>query len=229
MRATERDTVICLLAVTAGSADGWAFFGLGGAFVANMTGNTVLLGMSVFKIHGDMLHPLISLASYIAGVICGSLLTRNAKPVPEGRWPKQVWSALLLEGVMLSCAAVAWFAVHPTLGVPPYHTVLLGWVAFAIGVQSASMLQLKIPGVVTTYITGTWTTLMNSLARFQAQPPAERQQFESRLGMQAAVLGSYFLSAVVTGCLFRYVPAAVGIMPPLCVLLVAIYGLRTES
>lgn len=36
-----------LLATAAGSLDGWSYFGLGHAFVANMTGNTVLLGMSL--------------------------------------------------------------------------------------------------------------------------------------------------------------------------------------
>ena len=42
--------------------------------------------------------------------------------------------------------------------------------------------------------------------------------------MQAAILAVYFLSAVLTGCLFRYVPAGVGALPALSVLFVAIYG-----
>ena len=40
MRETERDVMLFLLAASAGSADGWSYFGLGHAFVANMTGNT---------------------------------------------------------------------------------------------------------------------------------------------------------------------------------------------
>ena len=76
----ERDVLLGVLAVSAGSADGWSFFGLGHAFVANMTGNTVFLGMSLFQKHGDPLHSLAALACYAAGVIVGSLLTRTVQP-----------------------------------------------------------------------------------------------------------------------------------------------------
>jgi len=226
MRPVERDVLLCMLAACAGSADGWSFFGLSHAFVANMTGNTVLLGMSVFAIHGDVLHPLTSIACYSSGVIAGSLLTRNAQPEQEGApWSRQVPLTLLIEALLLIGAEVAWFRMHPT-GVPnPTHSVLHGSVAFAMGLQSAAMLQLQIPGIATTYITGTWTTFMSGLTRIGKQPPAERRRFESRLGMQAAVLAVYILSAVLTGCLFRYRPAAVGAVPALLALLVAIYGL----
>jgi uncharacterized membrane protein YoaK (UPF0700 family) len=88
------------------------------------------------------------------------------------------------------------------------------------------MVQLKIPGIVTTYITGTWTTLMNGLTRVRTQPPDKKHELETRLGMQAAVLSAYFLAAVAAGCLFRYVPALVGALPALSVLLVALYGFR---
>ena len=225
MRLIERDVLLCLLAVSAGSADGWSYFGLSHAFVANMTGNTVLLGMSVFSIHGDALRLLTSIACYASGVIIGSLLTRNAEPRGEDpRWPRQIYLTLLLEALLLAGAEAAWFMMHPT-GVPhPTHTFLHGWVAFAMGLQSAAMLQLKIPGVATTYITGTWTTFMSSLTRLGKQPPDEKQKLESRMSMQAAILAAYFLSAALTGWLFRYIPVAVGAVPALSVLFVATYG-----
>ena len=49
MRVVERDVLLGVLAVSAGSADVWSYLGLGHAFVANMTGNTVFLGMSIFQ------------------------------------------------------------------------------------------------------------------------------------------------------------------------------------
>ena len=52
MASVERDVRLLILAASAGSADGWSYFGLGHAFVANMTGNTVLLGLAVFQLHG---------------------------------------------------------------------------------------------------------------------------------------------------------------------------------
>jgi hypothetical protein len=43
--------------------------------------------------------------------------------------------------------------------------------------------------------------------------------------MQAGVLSVYFLSVVLTGWFFRHLPLAVGVLPGLSVLLVAVHGL----
>ena len=63
MASVERDVRLLMLAASAGSADGWSYFRLGHAFVANMIGNTVLLGLAVFQDHGDLLHPAIALGA----------------------------------------------------------------------------------------------------------------------------------------------------------------------
>jgi uncharacterized membrane protein YoaK (UPF0700 family) len=215
----ERDLRLLILAASAGSADGWSYFGLGHAFVANMTGNTVLLGIAVFQNHGDLLHPFTSLVGYAAGALIGSLM---AGKIPPGVvWSKAISRALLLEGSILLAAEAAWIAIHLHPGYRSELNLLLAAVAFAIGVQSGAMVQLKIPGVVTTYITGTWTTLLSSLARLAKH----EQQPEERLLLQAAVLAVYFLSAVLTGWLFRHLPLAVGALPAATVLLVATFGL----
>jgi uncharacterized membrane protein YoaK (UPF0700 family) len=41
MASVGRDVRLLVLAASAGSADAWSYFGLGRAFVANMTGNTI--------------------------------------------------------------------------------------------------------------------------------------------------------------------------------------------
>lgn len=233
MRAVERDVLLFILAASAGSADGWSYFGLGHAFVANMTGNTVLIGMAVFQDHGNLLHPLLSLACYALGVVIASLLTR--KTGRQMTWSRAVSWTLLLESVLLCAAAAGWIVIRSESGHPGPGgqwlnlNSLLGIVALSIGLQSGAMFQLKIPGVVTTYITGTWTTLMNGLARLPAQErkqgPAQKLEFEERLLMQAGILVVYFLSAVLTGCLLRYLPLAVGALAAATVLSVAVYGL----
>ncbi len=91
------------------------------------------------------------------------------------------------------------------------------------------MLQLKIPGIVTTYITGTWTNLMNGLIRFKASEGPRREQLqkvqdEEWLWMQFGILAIYFASAMLTGFLFRYMPRAVGAVLASAVLFVALYG-----
>ena len=226
MRQGERDIRLLILAVSAGSADGWSYFGLGHAFVANMTGNTVLLGLAVFQDHGDLLHPAISLAGYAAGVLIGSLLTRNVRA--DAVWARAISWTLLLEGLLLMVAEAGWLGIQHTGGSAGLNLLLVG-VALAVGMQSGAMVQLKIPGIVTTYITGTWTTLLSGVVHFSetkgGQTPSNNLAFEQRLAMQAAVLGCYFIAAVLTGWLFRHLPAAVGVLPACCVLLVSAMGL----
>jgi uncharacterized membrane protein YoaK (UPF0700 family) len=223
------DVLLLVLAAAAGSADGWSYFGLGHAFVANMTGNTVLLGIAVF-LHGDLLHPGISLVCYAAGTALAALMTRKVR---EGSvWPRAVCNTLALESAVLIAAAIGWALAGRSTenpGSTPALNALLGCVALAIGMQSGAMLQLKVPGVVTTYITGTWTRLMRGLMRFvtrgQRKPSGQKIEYEDRMMMQGGILCAYLLSAMATGLLFRYDRLAVGAFPALAVLVVAIYGL----
>jgi uncharacterized membrane protein YoaK (UPF0700 family) len=227
-RLSERDTLLLLLAVAAGSADGWSYFGLGHSFVANMTGNTVLLGIAVF-LHGDVLHPAISLGCYAVGVALAASLTRNVRNGVD--WPRTVSKTLLLEAAILIATAIGWELAGRDAAIPgstPALNALLGSAALAIGLQSGSMLQLRIPGIVTTYITGTWTNLISGLTRFTTQRKYESRrhkvEYEERMIIQAGVLCAYLLSAMATGLLFRYARLVVGVLPALSVSFVAIYG-----
>jgi uncharacterized membrane protein YoaK (UPF0700 family) len=226
MRPIERDLRLLILAASSGSADGWSYLGLGHAFVANMTGSTVLLGVAVFQNHGDMLHPAICLGSYAVGAMIGSLLTADVRP--GASWPKRISWTLMLEGLLLLAAEVGWIATQIHSSHAPNLNLLLATAALAIGLQSSAMVQLNIPGVVTTYITGTWTTLLGSAVRLarqeRRQARSETVETEERLLLQAAVLCVYFLSAVLTGWLFQRMPAAVGTLPALAVLVTAVRG-----
>ena len=127
----ERDVRLLILAVTAGSADCWSFFGLGHAFVANMTGNTVLLGFAVFQNHRALLHPAIALASYAAGVLIGSFLTSDVRP--DQGWSKTISWTLMVEALLLLIAEAGWVAnqLHATHS--PSLLLLLATLAVAIG------------------------------------------------------------------------------------------------
>lgn len=227
MRTIERDALLILLAVTSGAADSWSYFGLGHAFVANMTGNTVLLGLSVFHPGGDLLHPGICLACYAIGVAFATLFT--TRRLPENKqviWTRAVSWMLLLEAVCISGAEVTWFVTRGSTG--SVHNILLGVAAFSIGLQSGSMFVLRVPGIVTTYITGTWTTMVNGVTRLitgEQLQSGKRLEFEERVLMQAGILCAYLLSAIFIGWLFARAPYAVGAVPAVCLLIVSIYSL----
>ena len=228
LRPAECDLLLMVLAAAAGAADAWSYFGLNHSFVANMTGNTVLIGVALAHRNGDLRHPLISLIGYAFGVMAGSLLTRKVRP--ENLWPRAVSWTLLLESLLLALAEAGWAIVHEAASwMEVDRNLLLVGVAFAIGLQSGALLQMKIPGVVTTYITGTWTNLMSGLARLVARgdKPLKggKKQFEERLLLQAGILSAYLLSAAAAGLILRYFPAGAGVLPASAVLFVSAYGL----
>jgi uncharacterized membrane protein YoaK (UPF0700 family) len=170
-----------------------------------------------------MLHPAIALGCYAAGAMLGSLFTGGVRPGTV--WARAISWTLMLEALLLLAAEAGWMAIHLHINHSPSLEVLLGTLALAIGMQSGAMVQLKIPGIVTTYITGTWTTMLGGLVRLGRDEQQQTQETEKRLAMQAAVLTAYFLSAVLAGWLFRHLPLAVGVLPGLSVLLVAVHGL----
>lgn len=226
MKTSERDALLLVLAAASGAADGWSYLALGHAFVANMTGNTVLLGLAVFTQH-DLVHPAIAVACYMLGTAIGAYLTRHVQAGVT--WARAVSWSLLAEATLISLVAADWAArnIGPAVTHLPIG-VLLGCLGTAIGMQSASMLRLRIPGVVTTYITGTWTTLISGAVRLprarEVQPKKRLLAFEERLLLQLGVLGMYVAAAIFTGWLSGHAPAAMGVVPAAAVLSVALYG-----
>lgn len=224
MRTSDRDTLLFFLAMTAGSSDGWSYFGLGHAFVANMTGNTVLVGVAVFDKSEGIVRPLLSLVCYLAGVAAAAFLNRHVR---QGSiWSRATTITMMIEAVLIAGAEVAWVALRMH-GVKELFA-LLGCLAFAIGLQSGAMLQLKIPGAVTTYITGTWTNLISGLARLpnskKPQEPNQKVQFAERLIVQGGILAVYILAAVLTGWVFVHQPLAAGALAAASVWTVALYA-----
>lgn len=124
-----------------------AISGSAHAFVANMTGNTVLLGTAVF-LHGDLLHPGISLACYAVGASLAAYLTRNVRQGSD--WPRAVFYTLSLEAILLTATTVGWTVAGRDVARPgstPDLNILLGCAALAIGIQSGASYRQGIAGM----------------------------------------------------------------------------------
>src|SRR5215212_11643581 len=78
--ATVRDAMLIMLSLAAGCVDAVGYLGLGQIFVANMTGNTVLLGLALGQAKGQAaLRAVVALAGFIVGVGVGAVIVG-----PEG-------------------------------------------------------------------------------------------------------------------------------------------------
>jgi uncharacterized membrane protein YoaK (UPF0700 family) len=137
---TERPPALIALAVASGVADAISYLGLGHVFVANMTGNTVLLGIALATGNGgDGVRSGLSLAGFCTGVAIGAVLVRRRGAV----------APLTLEVVVLAGLLGGWLAAGS-------RYVLIPVAAGAMGLQSAAIASSGAE-VATTYITGTIT------------------------------------------------------------------------
>lgn len=219
--------LLALSAFAAGAVDAISYVGLGHVFTANMTGNTVLLGLALGQVQGlASLRSLAALAGFALGVMSGALLVeRIAEPKQQA---PAVRRAVALEAGVLAALAVAWFAA----GAQPASGGLYGLIALAalaMGIQSAAVRRLGVAGVATTYITGTLTGLCAGLvARMRAPrspprtdgtaPPAATPAkaaaaTRQELRLPAVVLVAYGLGAVASGVILEHWPSWAALPP----------------
>ena len=225
----RRDALVLLLAWAAGSVDAIGFLGLHHVFTANMTGNTVLLGLSLGQGHGlAALSNVMALAGFMLGVGLGAMIVE--KGAKAGVWDRRVTAALFLEALMLVAFTLLW---HLTPGgeqrSPAALYSLIALSALAMGIQSAAVRRLNLPGVATTYVTGTITSLISGFTRrlhaaqAKAAPKesaAEAKRWDHEARLQSSVFLIYGLSALASGLFLSRVSWLVAVAPLLAVALV---------
>ncbi|WP_330172278.1 DUF1275 domain-containing protein [Streptomyces sp. NBC_01498] len=156
---------LILFAGASGAVDVLAFTALGQVFAGVMTGNLVLLGLSLTGTgdEGGPAAPLLALAGYVVGVAAVAPFVRRRPEEPETRWPRAVVRRLAAEVVLLAAVAVGWGLAG---GSPerPWRDVVLVAVAAAMGTQSAALAAAGAAGGPGTYFTGTLTRLVAGVA-----------------------------------------------------------------
>jgi len=219
-----RDGLLLVLTGAAGCADAIAFLALGHVFTANMSGNTALLGLYLAQMDGaGALRSLIALAGFAAGLAIGARMVD--RPGSAGPWPAAVTRALAAEALILAAVAVGAYATGPSRGVPAGR-VLIALSALAMGMQSAAVWRLGVPGISTTYLTGTLTSAVTGFVS-RSQPgtsrtpppvPAEEGQTSRdvrwrKARLQFLALGVYGLGAAIGGLVHLRVPGLVSALP----------------
>jgi uncharacterized membrane protein YoaK (UPF0700 family) len=228
--AASRATVL-LFTWAAGSADAITYLSAR-VFTANMTGNAVLLGLSAGQGKGAAAaSSLIALAAFVGGVMLGALVVGQGDTASAAA---EVRRAVWLETSFLVIFAIACFA---PVGWQSRITVLLLIVSsgLAMGVQSAAVRRLKLPGIATTYITGTITSLFSGLVHHWRpaphdvagpSPPDDALRMPQSGGtkhallLQAEVFLAYTIAALACAALHAYWPSGVAVLPLLAIVAV---------
>ena len=208
-----RSTVL-LFTWAAGSVDAITYL-TAHVFTANMTGNTVLLGIAAGQARAEpVVSSLLALIAFVIGVVLGALAVSEEESVSAG--------AAVRRAVWVETAIMAFFALSAFASsiLSRRTTVILLIVSsgLAMGLQSATVRRLKLPGVATTYITGTITALFSGLVhRFREKSHAHSEMItlglKRSISLQAEVFLSYAVAAGICAILHAHWPSATTLMP----------------
>jgi uncharacterized membrane protein YoaK (UPF0700 family) len=198
--AAARTVLTVALTAGSGSLDAVAFLALGKVFVSVITGNLVLFGIGLGqREHQLALRVAVAIVSYAVGATAGAVITGRAQ-AHQPVWPNRVTAALLVELALLAGFAGGWelAAARPVGGV---QLALLAVAAAAMGLQSAAVHRLALPGFSSTYLT---STLIRAVTELVLGP---RDHIGAKVAALASVVVGALAGAVLVTAAPRFAPA----------------------
>jgi uncharacterized membrane protein YoaK (UPF0700 family) len=204
-QARTRDGLAIALTLVTGATDAVAFTRLGSVFTSVMTGNMVLLGVAVGRNELSAFeHTGLAVIAFIIGTIAGAHIA-GAPRTDDPVWPRPLSLALGVELAIFIAVAIGWWASgsDPTGMV---QSAELAASALALGIQSSAVLRLNVSGLSTTYLTGTLTTLVQTLTTTRRLKGA---------GRSLCLLIALVAGAAIGALLAIRVPPAAPVLPVL--------------
>jgi len=201
--------VAVLLTVGSAATDVACFTRLGSVFASVMTSNIVFLGLAAAEHSGRLAgRAAIAVGAYVFGVAAASRLAGTGRrPGRQGaaHWSAWIAGALTTEVVLLAVFTIGWqvTGAKPEGGA---RLFLLAVAAMAMGLQSGVVAMMGLAGVSTTYLTGTLTSLVGSVAS-----PGQGHGDNTR--RQVAALCALVAGAGLSGLLLATAQAAVPAVP----------------
>jgi uncharacterized membrane protein YoaK (UPF0700 family) len=214
-RIASRDIMLLVLTCAAGLVDAISYLEMGHVFTAMMTGNTVLLALAIGQ--GEVMAALrstLALVAFSAGAAGGAMVLRRGRA--RGEWPTIVTATLAIEAVVLVVFAALWQVPGVAARSDALLLVLIALSGLAMGIQAAAVRHLGVPGVASTYITGTLTSLMAELVTGSAT---------RHLRLLASVFLVYGAGALIGTVLRARASSLLAWLPFVCVAAVVVNGL----
>jgi uncharacterized membrane protein YoaK (UPF0700 family) len=214
---TDRLSISLLaLTIVSGILDAVSFLALGRIFTANMTGNTVFLAFAAVGMPGvSVARSITSLAAFLSGAVLSGYLCRATAGPLRRHWLRL---AATCEVALLFAAALAAIALDgDSAALQDRQYALIVLLALAMGLRTATVQQLVVPGLTsTTMVTMTLTGLVADLAL-----PGTNNSHASR---RVASIASLFVGAAMGSLLLRFGLAVPLIVAAVCVLAATAYA-----
>ena len=216
-----RNGLLNALTVSSGAVDAISFLALGKVFTAFMTGNIAFLGMAIANTTGSTIYGvapprvisvLAAMAAFAVGIYLATKIIRTSRqPATHGEersnvvvWPQRTTFALSLSLLPHLGFVLTWFATGAQPGDSVIPVLLAMW-ALAMGMQSAAVRNLEVPGIFTTAATATFIFLFGAWAN-------RRLTRDERFRMRG-VLVSLAIGATVGGLLLIHAPIYAPVLP----------------
>ncbi len=201
------------MTLVTGLVDAFSYLALGHVFVANMTGNVVLLGFALAGAPGFSIEAsLVAIASFALGSVAGGRI--------GARYSKNrglhLGSATVVQSVGLA-AAVALAAAGGSPVPSGYRYGLIVLLAIAMGIQNATARKLAVPDLTTTVLTMTITGITADSALGGGNG--------SKAGRRLVAVGTMLAGAVVGAAFIVHH----SIVYPLVIALIVAAGVGTAS
>jgi uncharacterized membrane protein YoaK (UPF0700 family) len=236
---TTRYALVVLLSIASGFSDALGYVALGRVFTANMTGNTILLGLAIGQGHiPAALRSVAALAGYAIGILLAGMIV--ARRSERSLWPSRVTVVVAGEALVLLVFTLWGTIASPSVTGGVMMALLVVVLAMAMGMQSVALHVLGVPGVASTAISTTWISVVSALSdwilmlRRLCGGAAMRDRDPTGVRVQLLVIGSYLLAAVAAAVAVSHWQLTAAAVPTGMVMLVAViaflrYGFRSAE
>jgi uncharacterized membrane protein YoaK (UPF0700 family) len=209
---------LMVLTFNTGLIDAVSYIGLGRVFVANMTGNVVLLAFAAAGVSGlSVTRALSSLAGFLIGATIGGKLGTS---LAAGSRRRLILSAGILEALLIFAAAMSAIGFEMRSSAPAHQLyTMIVLTSLSMGLRNATVRQLGVADVTTTVLTLTLTGLAaDSPVAGGSNPRPVRRIFSIIALFVGALSGAYLLRygvalpLFVTGACVLFTTAAYAVI-----------------
>lgn len=186
-----RDLLLAVLGLTTGACDAAAFEHLGNVFASVVTGDLVLLGISLIRESGSLvLFAGCGLLGYSVGVLITAPRSETEARPSEVTWPPSVNRILVVDLLLLIAFGIGWQLIGAHPGEAADAAVVLP-LAAAMGAQSSAVR--RIGPMSTTYLTSTLTGVLEAVRARRISEPTARGLAIIAMAVVGAAIGTAFV------------------------------------
>jgi uncharacterized membrane protein YoaK (UPF0700 family) len=203
--------LLVAMTLVTGLVDAFSYLLLGRVFVANMTGNVVLLGFALVGAPGFSIAASLVSIAFFGALVGGKVGARFAQH--RGHL---LSTAASMQAVLFAAAVIV--VLLGGNAIPDGNRyALIAVLAIAMGIQNAAVRKLAVPDLTTTVLTGTLTGIAadSTIAGGQG----------SKTGRRLVAVAAMLTGAVIGAALVLYVRIAV----PLVIALIVIAAVAATT